>query len=544
MGNSFLIHTNVGYAPPMPNIYGGDSDLEKQLQKNLIGALAAEQKFYDMLGCANIMDFMRKYNEMMSSLNKDARVLKQLSSVNIRERILNKYQRGGATGAQDEVIVLTATGAHVDAITQALRSIKINQKVGDLIITGSVDGEVPLTLKPNIQSLKAIANALSKVSSQKTSKYKTSSSSARNRAQIEDTITSALAELNTDDSFVDVAIGRSGNLEQTARSIVEAEENFNPYNITPAEFKAKLNNPATHDEAIRIVRMIMDDLRSIYSQGSPMLQLIAQRMIRDQVDIIDLFCRTGRLEQSISGGFGEFQAALILEYVKNFFPNAKSLPSQMVKFVGNQLTASGARAPVDLLLFEMFGVQVKNFEFMSSITTSMPLMDVPVVGANRLLQEYIATGSVLSDAPIDVGALTSMIEQNASAFMPLAMSPQLELGQITKNSFFMFNGNIVPASQIIIGIQTGITEAKASLAGLRHGGISTEEFMEVVHGAPVGAGGGLFAESMGYTLRTRSYPRTGDWVGTAQNIAEAQAILNAITVKITIQIRQFIQGSF
>ena len=115
MGNSFLIHTNVDYAPPMPNIYGGDSDLEKQLQKNLIGALAAEQKFYDMLGCANIMDFMRKYNEMMSSLNKDARVLKQLSSVNIRERILNKYQRGGATGAQDEVIVLTATGAHVDA---------------------------------------------------------------------------------------------------------------------------------------------------------------------------------------------------------------------------------------------------------------------------------------------------------------------------------------------------------------------------------------------------------------------------------------------
>lgn len=104
----------------------------------------------------------------------------------------------------------------------------------------------------------------------------------------------------------------------------------------------------------------------------------------------------------------------------------------MVKFVGNQLTASGARAPVDLLLFEMFGVQVKSFEFMSSITTSMPLMDVPVVGANQQLQEYIATGSVLSDAPIDVGALTSMIEQNASAFMPLAMSPQLELGQITK----------------------------------------------------------------------------------------------------------------
>lgn len=259
------------------------------------------------------------------------------------------------------------------------------------------------------------------------------------------------------------------NEENTTLSTMFSEDrierNF-PWGYTPSQIK-ELIKDGEHLERLNKAFLVVKNyvLRTLGQPSSPQLSkafhITWDRKIGPILNEDFSFFERGGINDALKGALGEFQTAALLELfnIKYGASSAKSI----AQITGDTDSTAGL---ADVMAFENFGVQVKNFNEFGSTkdikSTTNPLLltqyfDSPTVARDVriFLANYFFNDSFKAseEAAAQFTDLSADISQIYYALLSLSVNDEDK-----KVSFYTISGKyFVPVSEILRAIQTNQT---------------------------------------------------------------------------------------
>lgn len=263
-----------------------------------------------------------------------------------------------------------------------------------------------------------------------------------------------------------------------------------PWNYTIDKIKEVIDS----GDKVRI-KILYNAIRTIYKQvmalvqnGSDILKKAAEITWRENICDINHpsrylsqfaanFAFGQNLGNGIKGALGEFQAALIFNYIRLKAPNPGS-----VKIVGSIVNKYGEKGKQDVQLFNEFGIQVKNYNIVNSKHSDIATNIHP----GKLAQSIEASGNVQYAQDLTtflanyyfhpvyqkVNKDSTFKELEASLDFYLAEIMSFDLGKQIDDtiSFYVIGGrHLVPGSEILQSLIDNMTDGKAGRISITSG---------------------------------------------------------------------------
>lgn len=347
MGYRGVLHTNTKYADfsfELPNVK--DASVITTQIRRLQGL---EENFYSSFfpGCKTIGDFIRKLNEELKNFNQDKLAFRFFQNASVRSALTKKF---GTTTSEQAEITITFVSKNADFNVEQWLNIKGATVSGDKISLGA-----------NVPAFKEAFNKFFD------RRFQSMASSKRALndfiKMIQGKSSEEVLELLTPD-LRDEALffGVEGNANQT--TTVQRKLNVGSFfSYTAEDIRAAQQDDAKElreeieQAKVQILNFLLDEARS-RNASEDMLQAIRLTWaVNFEGELSQIaFWEKGGVLTSLVGAFGEFQAALLENYIKVALQDS-NLPPAIISETINQ----SEQAKVDVTFLDKIGVQVKNY---------------------------------------------------------------------------------------------------------------------------------------------------------------------------------------
>lgn len=377
-----VLHTNSSYAEN--NIDDSNlinsSNLNNKYSNDIAQLQSIEQSFYSKIkikgqSYTDFLSFMKALQALFRECNLDIEAFKKFRNTEITKALANYDKNNFDASADVKALTQENTILYIN-LTKANQEIKekfrkaLDEALEGLtVIKGKSDDEFSINFQANTEKMKAFLNTQAfKIISQKKGYYKEKSSDIR---ALRDFIRNNIAD--NANKFFYFDYGKQ--FAQNTRLSIN-----NPFSKTINKYSKYTENE---------IRKIMDSIHHFLKttfQGSNDFNIALEntwnnniynaidKKIREKVNNkqsltsedyseLGLFVKGGYLT-TLAGAFGEFQAALLGEYLK-----IKKCSAEFNPIISNTLQ-KGEQAKVDVSLMEGIGFQIKNYNPNSSIEES------------------------------------------------------------------------------------------------------------------------------------------------------------------------------
>lgn len=352
MGYTGVVHTKSSYA-------GSDIgflEKENNIQGKINNLRAKENGVYASLipGCNSIEKFLTELRLLFAD-ERDAQVFRFFENVNISRALQHNF--GTTTKAKQQDIIININGFNQELDLSSLLS----------GVNYSVVGNSSINLGVDIHNIKMAFNRLFGTKL----KHKASESKRRLNQLLNDS--NALTNMLQLDTEEMVTVSASGKLKSetlnykiikpgsifsyTAEDIREAiklgetSELYQELQKAKSEILNFIKNQSGYHAASNEMKMAIDN--------------VWQRNLEDKFESLALFEKGGGLN-FLNGAFGEFQAALLTEYINQKVKNSKFSGSFISKTIKSNLEDPSKQAKIDVTIFNNIGIQVKNYNTFSA----------------------------------------------------------------------------------------------------------------------------------------------------------------------------------
>lgn len=350
-GNSVL-HTNYNYFR-FNSFLKNSKEAMRELQSLSIGFDALETKelaFYKKFGANSYEEFMSLLKSLMNS--DDGALLRRASNENV-SKLISKII-AGKTNNEDMNQVELVINVNTEQAQDEMDKIS---KILSKVFGQPVD--VGLTITGNIKNIKKMANKLSKKN------FHLSSYNS-----------DALFEYLRGDNDLDDMITISFNGRRIDTTELSQMIKFRPYpwGYTLAEIRQGIEeNPkqgiAELEQAIRDIR---NEIKAYFGGSGSKEFNQALDVTLDKVlsEGYGLFFIGSNVKNGLLGAFGEFGTALLMNYL--YLKTGHRLDESIANVVGQNLGKQ------DVLLFDAFGIQVKNYSVKAGPNGAFTRMNIEV----------------------------------------------------------------------------------------------------------------------------------------------------------------------
>ena len=232
-----------------------------------------------------------------------------------------------------------------------------------------------------------------------------------------------------------------------------------PWGYTKREIEIAISRPGSEEEkaflkAMDIVKdFIIQKCKGCSQDFMDAVNLVYDKKIGNNPLNFRFFTGAGggknSMLKAIKGSLGEFQAALMFEY----FNKRLGFNNSIATIVGNLPARGSEQGKADLSIYEMLGVQVKNWnEFMQhNIETNIhPIAFAETMSDGDAFLQFIANiyfnTSYAAGRKQDLDSLEVELEQRVRELQNLDMVKGLK----DKVSFYLIQGRyLVPASELL-----------------------------------------------------------------------------------------------
>lgn len=352
MGYTGVVHTKSSYN----NANIDFSSLPKtiDIDSKILALRDKENSTYAKLfpGCNNIEQFVAKLRELFQDSEEDSRVFRFFENNNIKPALRKKF---GTTTKKQQDIIIT-----INNIDNTIDLQSILAGTGAEVIASG--GNATINLGVNVFAIKKAFNRLF------STRLNEASANKRRLNELLSNSQSLTDALKIDDEEGLITVSSSGKIqsERFAQSIIVPGSIFS---YTAEDIRAAINLGETSElyreleEARQQINDFIKEESGYYAASQEMQKAVDNvwnRNIAGSLKNLALFEKGGVLN-ALAGAFGEFQAALLIEYVNLKVKNS---------VLGNSLIAdtlkSGEQAKADVTFLGDIGIQVKNYNSFSA----------------------------------------------------------------------------------------------------------------------------------------------------------------------------------
>lgn len=360
---SEVLHTNSKW------ITGSKSfsklDLEFHTKLDIASAInecrSREEAVYQQYGCKNHSEFVQMVRQGFLESPRDAEVLKRFEQENIARHFSNlartqMLRLGSETqeniGPTSNTVILK-----IDASKANVGMQKINKELAKF---AGLDGELVLDI--NSQEFGKIVNAYRKSQGKKGSYRLTSVSDEKMKEIIGMAMDESISiSINGKHplEYYEVDVVSNDILGRTSRSF--------PWGLTKKDIKFALHSDKTglvKRQLEAAHKTLKEFFTETLTQGGGVLMQQAAKIVWEEKigDVVDEnigFFEKGNQFHLKAGASGEFAGAMLFNYLNLRFGKAPTA-RRVATIIGDDTSMLNVQGKADLMLFEKYGVQVKN----------------------------------------------------------------------------------------------------------------------------------------------------------------------------------------
>ena len=443
-GNINNLHTASNFVDSNNNLVGHEksqSELESLYLQVYLELKERELDFYQRFGYNSADAFYFGIKSIMSAAEQDLKILRRMSSYQIRQSLL-KYANGAEAlfGTQPFVLSLKMEKNNKAELKELLNSIKGSN---DTISYEFHADRVNIGLTWNVSYIKQIISKAQKRSFRE-----------------ESTDITALLRYIRDDTTDLVKVYQGNNVSNPT---INFNLRSSPFNYEKGELESYLNTNNTQkliDIRNSILRFLIVDIgiAAGSSEFRDAAQEVLTQVIGNKITDISFFTGGGnKWVENVVGAMGEFQSAIFFNYIAKKCPN-KALAGEISKIIGNDTDKYSHMLHSDLQILEAFGIQVKNYGSASvggmdrTITVRLHPMEVaPLMRDQELVSYVINSYFNQSISQISTEEWNDFFEQNAIELLNLEIPSFMptHIAIPAKVSFYLIGGHLIPGSEII-----------------------------------------------------------------------------------------------
>ena len=470
-----VLHTKSSWITHSKTFSKLDIDIHTKL--NLPAAIAAcearENQVYAEYGCKNHAEFVSKVRQGFLDSPQDAFALDQFEYNNFSRHLANlaRTQALRATALPQEEYDdwMDSAPQIIDRLPTTKQTAKIkidtgkvNQKIKKVLKQfGQVfeDGdELELSLDVNDKLFGKIVNAYSGGS------FRLGSVSDKKWQEVirmasEESFSISINDRSVRD-FYDVDVTTNIILAKTMKAF--------PWGFNKNDIKYALNNDPT-GLVKRQLDAAYDTLREFFTEdiirgSSYKLQQAAKKVWLDKfgttVDAHIGFFEKGNVNELKIGAAGELAGAILFQYLSYSFGNTNTA-KQVAKITGDEIGTLGVQGKADLMLFQKYGVQVKNLNLQwrpdTLIDTNTNINRIAEQsGSNAkdiriFLANYYFNKNFALDHATEFKQFTDSLHDYMYLVYAIAVNDYIEEDTV---NFYLIGGKyLVPSSEILASVQ-------------------------------------------------------------------------------------------
>ena len=346
MGYTGVVHTKSSYAGE--NIELNTIPKQTNLNSQISFLRKKENDVYSRLipGCNSIEQFVIELRKIFQNSEEDSKVFRFFENANIKQALVKKF--GSTTKKQQEIIItINSNGEEIDfaemlqgtsaKIESSGRQSKINLGVDIKQIKKSINRLFATRLNEESGNKKRLNELLSnnslladllKVDSDEIFSVESSGKIQSERFGQRILVPGSIFSYTADDIHAAIALGEESELYKQLDMARQEVYNF-------------IIEYSGYNQASNEMRQAVDN--------------VWKRNIEGNLTNLALFEKGGALNL-LAGAFGEFQGALLTEYV-----NLKVKGSAMAQSLIADTLKSGEQAKADVTFLGNIGIQVKNY---------------------------------------------------------------------------------------------------------------------------------------------------------------------------------------
>lgn len=435
-GQLGVLHTNVADAMSQPSLPSRTQDMRTQtIAKQIADLKNKEDAFFSKFGYANMKAFLDGLRKILDGSESDMRVIRRFSSNNLQRRLSQFKQANSNMFVNQEIrLILKGNGERIDQFFK-----KINGSTNG--VEWVVDAPEMIILPQwNTQTIKNITNKFA------SKHFKTVNKGSDSTERLIDF-------LRGDGSkFIEVQIGKQ------KQSIDEFVMNnmVSPFGWKPNEFKdLTQRNPSMAKEIRdRIENFLYNDLCAGASEelNNVIREVMKAKFPLEKPETLAFFMGGEGWSTHSLGSFGELQAAIFFQYIAHKTPN-KYIATQITNIIGDELNQYKQQKHTDLELFEMFGIQVKNYGGTTDYRTgeektvdvNLHPTEIAPLQANGVV-DYLVNSYFNTDIEkYSESDLNTFFESYASELLNLDLTPEIP-DQVL---FYLVGGHLIPGSALL-----------------------------------------------------------------------------------------------
>ena len=441
VGNPFYLHTKASkYFTIHPSLPKGYKDPELQSLKGQIDRLKSrEDDFCRRFGFNNFEEMIKKIRELFNNSQNDLHALQRFSTSNLRT-YFEKFKK-----LNTELLIDQPIKIHFEIDN---KKINFGKEFSEAVGSGRTifDGGI-IQLKYTINTKETQDIFLT----WNTSRVKNIVDKVKGKHFQRDSenITRLIDFLQEDDT-IKITMGKSG---QTVQDFL-LENRTSLFQYTKKEIEEmKKNNPALYSKLTsQIHSFVFKELCAGASANfkRAVLQVWGQR------NMIDFFMGGNKWITNAVGSFGEFQAAILFQYLAN---NSNPIAArQITNIIGDKLNKYSEQMRSDIRLFEAFGIQVKNYSGATSkdygtgketereVTVNLHPSQLASLGAGDVTG-YIANSYFNSSVtPFSDSEINDFIRSHTAELLNLDLGLDLSSDRV---SLYLIGGHLIPGSEIM-----------------------------------------------------------------------------------------------
>lgn len=448
MGYRGVLHTNAKDYADFTFEIPAKKSLDV-LQSQIDRLRDLEENFYSSFfpGCRSVESFIQKLNKELKTFEQDKEAFRFFQNNNIRSALTKKF---GTTTLEETEVTINFESQNAEIDFKKLLNIKGVKIEGSTIKLGSDPG--------------VIKEAFNKLFSKTFRKSNTTNKKFIHKfiADLQDMSSEEIIELlgpkfREGVYFIKIE-GNVGTKVTDTRKL--KSPSFFGYNASDIEAAKEVDNQQLRKDIIdaknQILNFILDaaKTRGASSNMTEAILLTWQSNFGQNLDQI-AFWEKGGVLTALVGAFGEFQAALLQNYIKVCLRKSSIPPAIISQTIGQQ-----EQGKVDITFLKGLGVQVKNY---NKYTTgkqsdllkgnihpdklvSYPSFNVSVTSFFDFLTNFFFNKTYQQEHQSDMNKL----EEVLNSYFAEIMSFDLSLQVADTVTFYFIEGQyFVPASEIL-----------------------------------------------------------------------------------------------
>ena len=480
-----------------------------------------EKALYRKIGVNNYDDFIDRIRSLFNSVAKDREVLTRFSAANLNSK-LSRFQRGN-TIEVDTPVTIICDPASLEENTDYHSSNK-NVEI-------DMNGNIVLGLNYDVSRFKSCIKELTGV------KVKPQSANMKKTTELIDEINKAAP------NAIKIVAYKEGGEQDVTDSFTSKWDNF-PWGYTVDQINEMLkSDPSSQgrEDLTRAWNEVENFIKNTLGAGaSATLKMAINRVWEEKMGSghdadslmnLGFFSKGRNIMSGIKGALGEFQTALIAEYINLRLQKESGINSaQVAEIIGN-IVKGGEQPKTDVQILEKFGVQVKNLNLNAIINGKTNTLINTTIHPNQLAQ-VLNGGINVSDFLINYYFNLSFQTQRKSDFERLKLILQNRIQEVMNLSisenisdsvcFYMVGAqHLIPASHILQAVKFQQVSVEI---GSAYTGYTDEQYNKTVRGGDSTGRAPLFIKYW--------HGQEGNWTSTEANAAAYNRLnSSAISIK-------------